>query len=729
MDSSRPWAAAGGRHVHRGLRGQDERGVALPPGLRRLGQIGQHRGVVQVAPGFVDHHELDAGGFGRVVEREAHPLQEVEERRFAEVLVFGGAGEVDHLPVGELEFLGVGVVEVRGPRAVAVPAAHRRPHPLREGPDEGGERAGVRLEGVEVLDAGADLGGVGAGGLVAPDPEQAGDPAGEELEGALAGGQRERLERQRAVRAVGGELEVAAAEELGEPAVGAAEVQDQHPGGVLEALDEEVVEQEALARAGGAEDQRVAHVPGEEVVEEGRPPPGLEGGEDGLREVAADGFALRRAEERREAGGDAGAGEHAADLALARHGGHPGEPGGELAVAFADHLGVAAGEDAAEFRVEALRSGEVAVERDREREVAVGDAVRFEFHEGGAETRGLGLGGRVHHRVRGAFGLLDVRHHGVALLEVVALGAADAAPRGFERLRPPLQGDGEPGFEAVELFEEVGPGGDGGRGERVEDDGLAVEAEVAAFGFELRQREPPVEAAGGAVAVPGESGPVHQLGEEGGGLGSGEDGQRRHVVGERGARVHELPEADGRLPEFGGEVGALVGVAAGAEPVAGVVHEPGAAGRAVGGGLFEAGVRAPDDVGLEVLDARQQEGAALLLGELRDAVETLGREQRGGAAEQVEVEPGAGVEPGEDALPAAEDLVELVGGAAVDDGRGHAGDAEEFAGAGEAEGLRPEPAPVGQLVGERPGGLVVPPLGLEVHSRMSTCQALGLPGS
>ena len=219
---------------------------------------------------------------------------------------------------------------------------------------------------------------------------------------------------------------------MGEPAVGAAEVEDEHPRRVLEALDEEVVEQEALARAGGPEDQRVAHVPGEEVVEEGRPPAGLEGGEDGLRQVPADRFALRRAEERREAGGDAGAREHAPDLAPARHGRHPGEPGGELAVALADHLGVAAGEDAAEFRVEASGPGEVAVERDGEREVAVGDAVRLEFDQGGAEARGLGLGGGVHHRVRGAFGVLDVRHHGVALLEVVALGAADAAPRGFE---------------------------------------------------------------------------------------------------------------------------------------------------------------------------------------------------------------------------------------------------------------------------------------------------------
>ena len=431
----------------------------------------------------------------------------------------------------------------------------------------------------------------------------------------------------------------------------------------------------------------------------------------------------------REAGGDAGAREHAADLALARHGRHPGEPGGELAVAFADHLGVAAGEDAAEFRVEALGLGQFAVEGNGEREVAVGDAVRLQFHEGGAEARGLGLGGRVHHRVGGALGLLDVRHHGVALLEVVALGAADSAPRGFERLRPPFEGDGEPGFEAVELFEEVGPGGDGRRVERVEDHGLAVEPEVLALGFEFGEREPPVEAAGGAVAVPGESGAVHQLGEEGRCLGRGEDGERGHVVGERGARVHELPEADGRLPEFGGEVGALVGVAARAEPVAGVVQGPRAAARAVGGYLLEAGVGAPDDVRPEVLDARQEEGAAVLLGELRDAFEALGREQRGRPAEQVEVEPGAGVEPGEDALPAAEDPVELVRGAAVDDGGRHPGDGEEFAGAGEAEGLRLQPAPVRQLVGERAGRLEVLPFRLEVHSRMSTCQALGLPGS
>ena len=311
----------------------------------------------------------------------------------------------------------------------------------------------------------------------------------------------------------------------------------------------------------------------------------------------------------------------------------------------------------------------------------------------------------------------------------MALGAADPAARGFERLRPPLERDGEPGFEPVELLQEVGPGGDGGRVERVEDDGLAVEPEVLALGFEFGEGEPPVEAAGGAVAVPGESGPVHQLGEEGGGLRGGQDGERRHVVGERGARVHELPEADGGLPEFGGEIAALVGVAARPQPVAGVVEGPGAAAGTVRCRLLEAGVGAPDDVRPEVLDAGQEEGAAVLLGEPRDAFEALGREQRGRAAEQVEVEPGAGVEPGEDALPASEDLVELVRGAAVDDGRRHAGDGEEFAGAGEAERLRLEPAPVGQLVGERPRRLEVLPFGPEVHSRMSTCQALGLPGS
>ena len=147
------------------------------------------------------------------------------------------------------------------------------------------------------------------------------------------------------------------------------------------------------------------------------------------------------------------------------------------------------------------------------------------------------------------------------------------------------------------------------------------------------------------------------------------------------------------------------------------------------GRLLEARVGAPDHVRPEVLDTRQEEGAAVLLGELRDAFEALGREQRGGAAEQVEVEAAAGVESGEDALPAAEDPVELVRGAAVDDGGRHAGDGEEFAGAGEAEGLRLQPAPVRQFVGKRPRRLEVLPFGPEVHSRMSTCQALGLPGS
>ncbi len=123
----------------------------------------------------------------------------------------------------------------------------------------------------------------------------------------------------------------------------------------------------------------------------------------------------------------------------------------------------------------------------------------------------------------------------------------------------------------------------------------------------------------------------------------------------------------------------------------------------------------PDDVGAQVLDPPLEETSALLLRDRREAVEAVDGGEPAGSSEEVEVEPGVGIETAQEAEPASEDLVHLLRGAAVDDGLRELGDGEELAAAGEAEGVVFEPAPVGELLSQAAGRLVVGAFGLEVH--------------
>ena len=343
-------------------------------------------------------------------------------------------------------------------------------------------------------------------------PEQPEHPARQELERPGRRREGERLEAERRLRFSGRELEVSASDEPGEPAVGAAEVEDQHPGVVLERLDQEEVEREALARARGAQHQRVPHVAREEVVVVGRPPGGLEHRERLAAEVPALGRASRRPEQRREARGHARRDEHLPHLPGTGLGRQPREPGRELAVRLAYHLGVVRGEEAPEIAVDALDPPEIAVQSHGERSIPVAHSVRLELDERGAQPVGLGRRGRINHRGGRALRLLHVRHHRVALGEVVPLRPADPAPRGLDGPRPPLERHGHRRVQAVELAEEVGVRLSGWGEERVEDHRLAVEREVAPLGLELREREPPVHPAP-RRAVPHRARPVDQLRE------------------------------------------------------------------------------------------------------------------------------------------------------------------------------------------------------------------------
>ena len=329
----------------------------------------------------------------------------------------------------------------------------------------------------------------------------------------VPGRQRERLKPEPGLRVAGRELEVGAADEAGQPAVGAAQVQDQHAGAVLERLDQKKIQGETLAGARRAEDQRVAHVAREQIVVIRGAPRGLEDRERLAAEVPAPGRAPGRPEHRREARGEPGRDEHRSHLPPRRLGREPREPDGQLAVALPDRLRVVRREEPPHVAVQALDLAQVAVERHRQRGLAVAHAVRLEFHERAAQPVRLDRCGRIDHRGRRALGLLHVRHHRVAAREVVALRAPDPAPRRLDRPRSPLEGDRERGIETVQVAQQVRVRLARRRQERVQDHRLAVERQMRTLRFQFRHREPPVHAAA-RRPVPRRARPVRQFGKQ-----------------------------------------------------------------------------------------------------------------------------------------------------------------------------------------------------------------------
>ena len=93
----------------------------------------------------------------------------------------------------------------------------------------------------------------------------------------------------------------------------------------------------------------------------------------------------------------------------------------------------------------------------------------------------------------------------------------------------------------------------GRRQERIQDHRLAVEAEVAALGFEFRDREPPVHAASRS-AVPYRPRPVGQFGEEARPVACIEQFDGRVLSDERAPRVDHRPETAGSRLDLRGEV-------------------------------------------------------------------------------------------------------------------------------------------------------------------------------
>ena len=142
----------------------------------------------------------------------------------------------------------------------------------------------------------------------------------------------------------------------------------------------------------------------------------------------------------------------------------------------------------------------------------------------------------------------------------------------------------------------------------------------------------------------------------------------------------------------------------------------------------------PDQVGLEPLHAAREERAALTLRDRYDAgtvlVRGLGHTW---PAEHIEVEARVSIQPREQPLPAAEHAVDLFGRTPIDYRGLQPAGRDQLAGPGQAGAAVLEPAPVGQLLGQRASRLVVPELRGDPHRplRITRCHGSSahLPGS
>ena len=142
---------------------------------------------------------------------------------------------------------------------------------------------------------------------------------------------------------------------------------------------EQEVEREALARAGGPENQGVSR----RRRRTGRNGTGFASAFGSVVSVGASRWALRadaagRAEQGRKRGGRAGGHQNLSQLPGSGLPRHPVEPLRELPVALPDQLGVIGGEDAPQIAIQALNLGEIAMQGDREAQIPIGNAVAFQ---------------------------------------------------------------------------------------------------------------------------------------------------------------------------------------------------------------------------------------------------------------------------------------------------------------------------------------------------------------
>ena len=186
-----------------------------------------------------------------------------------------------------------------------------------------------------------------------------------------------------------------------------------------------------------------------------------------------------------------------------------------------------------------------------------------------------------------------------------------------------------------------------------------------------------------------------------------EDVERRQIGDERTAGIDLLPKARRRVLDLLAEVDRFVRIPPPLHPRLHVVLPP----RRVvfaGCGRGQARVVAPGEIGVDLLDARSEERAPLPLPEVSDRRQAgIGVGEGRRPTEQVEIDPGPGVDAAQHPLPAVEHGVKLRRGVTVHHSRRQACECHQLAAPGQTRPVVGEPAPIRQLVGQGAGCVVV----------------------
>ena len=363
------------------------------------------------------------------------------------------------------------------------------------------QRARLRLELVKRLNLRAQLGPLASVTLRSLDLQQHAHERDQELQvfrGRLERAERIELARQPA--RVQLEVQVGSADQFGQLAVGPAQVQDAHARVVLAALGEQEVEQEALARAGRADHQRVRNVAGMRRVIERRAPAGLEDRQVLVAEMLVARLALRHRPQRRQVGRDRGAEVRVAQLPPVVAGSH-GKPRVQAVVGLAVKAGVSGRCDPQQFRSHRFYMGPLAAAQHHAQAVlAKRHAIDLELPQRLSELHRLGLRRpvlqgslRLRRRVTGR----GVRQHAVALLVVVPASGAHP-PAGLGRVFPaPLAGEVELGVQIEDLAEKVGARCRRRVQQGIGFDAFGIQQQVVAVALDIAEGKLPVQAVRG----------------------------------------------------------------------------------------------------------------------------------------------------------------------------------------------------------------------------------------
>ena len=158
-------------------------------------------------------------------------------------------------------------------------------------------------------------------------------------------------------------------------------------------------------------------------------------------------------------------------------------------------------------------------------------------------------------------------------------------------------------------------------------------------------------------------------------------------------------------------------------PVLRIGHPP-RPGRALARNPRQPRIVRPGDIGGHLPDPFGEEGVALLAPELHDTAASRAVVLKvAGPAKQIEVEPGPGVEAAQHPLPAVQYSIHLFRGLSIENAGLHTRHAHQLARARQASPAIIEPAPVGQLIGQRSRRRVVPQFKAGIHALTPPCNA------